>query len=58
MYWKPQYNYVYSTHFYKVLITFLLLNSNQYGMPRLPQMVCNYIFGFFNRKLQLQFENE
>lgn len=58
MYWKPQYNYVFSTHFYKVLITFLLLNSNQYGMPRLPQMVCNYIFGFFNRKLQLQFENE
>lgn len=58
MYWKPQYTYLFSTHFYKVVITFLILNNSDYDMPRLPQIVCNSIFGFFNRKLQLQFENE
>lgn len=53
LYWEPQYINLFSYEFYKILITFLILNFNQNYMFKLPLNICYYIFSFFNRKLEI-----
>ena len=54
IYWLPKHNSYFCNddNFYKMLITFLLLNynhNNSSTLPQLPQIICNQIFGMFRR---------
>ena len=54
IYWLPKHNSYFCNddNFYKMLITFLLLNynhNNSLPLPQLPQIICNQIFGMFRR---------
>ncbi len=54
IYWLPKHNSYFCNddNFYKMLITFLLLNynhNNSSPLPQLPQIICNQIFGMFRR---------
>lgn len=48
MFWVPRHTYVFHNDFFKMLMTFLLMNEN--SSPKLPLMICTKIFGFFNIK--------
>ena len=46
MFWVPQNTYVFHNDFFKMLMTFLLMNEN--SSPKLPLIIFTKIFGFFN----------
>jgi hypothetical protein len=46
MFWEPWNTYVFHNDFFKMLKTFLLMNEN--SSPKLPIIIFNKIFGFFN----------
>lgn len=48
MFWVPWHTYVFHNDFFKMLMTFLLMNEN--SSSKLPLMICTKIFGFFNIK--------
>jgi len=46
MFWEPWNTYVFHNDFFKMFMTFLLMNEN--SSPKLPIIIFNKIFGFFN----------
>jgi len=50
-YWDPYHTLSFSNEFFKVLMTFHIINNNNTKSPKLPMILCNKIFSFFQNKM-------